>query len=250
MINTKDERVDELHRKNYKIIQNKGGFCFGMDAILLTGFVKTNVKGKALDLGTGTGIIPILLEAKTDISHHTGLEIQEYFVDMALRSVELNSLESKINIIKGDIKEADSIFPLSSFDIITSNPPYMVNNKGLKNSNMPKTIARHEVLCTLEDIIKAASRLVKVGASFYMIHRPNRFVEIISKLKQYRLEPKRIRFVHPYLHKPPNMVLIESVRQGKPMLNVEAPLIVYKEAGQYTDEIYDIYGIEKNKEKI
>ncbi|GKX32227.1 methyltransferase [Vallitalea longa] len=237
-----DERIDDLHRKGYKIIQNTQKFCFGIDAVLLTGFSGVKDKENVLDLGTGTGIIPILLEAKTKGSHFTGLEIQEESVEMAVRSVELNCLEDKISIIQGDIKEAVKLFPLSSFDVITSNPPYMNNNNGIKNNLQPKSIARHEILCTLEDVIKNAASLLKVGGRFYMVHRPSRLPEIIVTLKKYKLEPKRLRFVHPYINKEPNMILIESVRHGKPLLKVEPPLIVYKSVGEYTDEIYEIYG--------
>lgn len=237
-----DERVDDLHRKGYKIIQNPNKFCFGIDAVLLSGFTRVKDGETVLDLGTGTGIIPILLEGKTNGKYFVGLEIQQESVEMASRSVKLNDLEKKVSIVEGDIKEADKLFPLSSFDVITSNPPYMNNKNGLKNDYEPKSIARHEILCTLEDVIKNASSLVKVGGRFYMVHRPSRLPEIIVTLKKYKLEPKRIRLVHPYVDKEPNMVLIESVRHGKPLLKVESPLIVYKEVGKYTDEIYKIYG--------
>ncbi|WP_304943693.1 tRNA1(Val) (adenine(37)-N6)-methyltransferase [Vallitalea guaymasensis] len=238
----KGERIDELHRNGYRIIQNTGKFCFGIDAVLLTGFAVVKEKETVLDLGTGTGIIPILLEAKTKGNHFTGLEIQEESVEMADRSVKLNCLEDKISIVKGDIKEAVKLFPLSSFDVITSNPPYMNNKNGIKNDLQPKSIARHEILCTLDDVIKNTASLLKVGGRFYMVHRPSRLPEIIITLKKYKLEPKRIRLVHPYIDKEPNMVLIESVRHGKPLLKVEPPLIVYESVGKYTDEIYDIYG--------
>lgn len=238
----KGERIDELHRNGYRIIQNTDKFCFGIDAVLLTGFAVVKEKETVLDLGTGTGIIPILLEAKTKGNHFTGLEIQEESVEMADRSVKLNCLEDKISIVKGDIKEAVKLFPLSSFDVITSNPPYMNNKNGIKNDLQPKSIARHEILCTLDDVIKNTASLLKVGGRFYMVHRPSRLPEIIVTLKKYKLEPKRIRLVHPYINKEPNMVLIESVRHGKPLLKVEPPLIVYESVGKYTDEIYDIYG--------
>lgn len=238
----KGERIDDLHRNGYRIIQNTGKFCFGIDAVLLTGFAVVKEKETVLDLGTGTGIIPMLLEAKTKGDHFTGLEIQEESVEMADRSVKLNCLEDKISIVKGDIKEAVKLFPLSSFDVITSNPPYMNNKNGIKNDLQPKSIARHEILCTLDDVIKNTASLLKVGGRFYMVHRPSRLPEIIVTLKKYKLEPKRIRLVHPYIDKEPNMVLIESVRHGRPLLKVEPPLIVYESVGKYTDEIYDIYG--------
>lgn len=236
------ERIDELHRNGYKIIQNVKKFCFGMDAVLLSGFANVKQKETALDLGTGTGIIPILLEAKTKGSHFTGLEIQEESADMARRSVALNQLNDKIDIISGDIKEASRLFGAASFDVVTSNPPYMNDNHGITNPELPKAIARHEILCTLEDVIKEAARVLRPGGRFYMVHRPFRLVEIINTLSVYKLEPKRMKLVHPFLDKEPNMVLIESIKGGGSMIKVEAPLIVYKEQNVYTDEIYDIYG--------
>ena len=231
-----------MQRNGYRIIQKTDGFCFGMDAVLLSGFAQVKDGERALDLGTGTGIIPILLEAKTDGKHFTGLEIQEEMADMAARSVLYNHLEDKIEIITGDIKEASRLFGLASFDVVTSNPPYMNDAHGLKNPDMQKAISRHEVLCTLEDVVREASRLLRPGGRFYMVHRPHRLIEIITALTKYKLEPKRMKFVHPYVDKDANMVLIEAVRGGKPMMKLEAPIIVYKEQGVCTDEIYDIYG--------
>ena len=236
------ERLDDLERNGYKIIQHKDKFCFGMDAVLLSGFAKVNEGERVLDLGTGTGIIPILLEVKTDGQHFTGLEIQEESADMARRSVLYNGLQEKVDIVTGDIKEASRIFQKASFDVVTSNPPYMNDAHGLKNPELPKAIARHEVLCTLEDVVREAALLLKPGGRFYMVHRPHRLVEIINVCTQYKLEPKRIKMVHPYLDKEANMVLIEAVRGGKSMVKMEAPIIVYQEPGKYTDEIYEIYG--------
>ena len=237
-----DERIDDLQRNHYGIIQRKGTFCFGMDAVLLSGFAVVKPGEKALDLGTGTGIIPILLEAKTEGRHFTGLEIQEESADMARRSVKYNHLEEKVEIVTGDIKEAGSRFALASFDVVTSNPPYMNDNHGLKNPDLPKAIARHEVFCTLDDVCREASLLLRSGGRFYMVHRPHRLAEIITALKTYRLEPKRMKLVHPFADKDANMVLIEAVRGGRSMMKVEAPVIVYQKPGVYTQEIYDIYG--------
>ncbi len=237
-----EERMDELHRNGYKIIQNVNKFCFGMDAVLLSGFAKVKPNETVLDMGTGTGIIPILLEAKTEGKHFTGLEIQEESADMAKRSVAMNRLADKIDIISGDIREASGIFGLASFDVVTSNPPYMNDNHGITNPDLPKAIARHEILCTLEDVIRETSKVLKPGGRFYMVHRPFRLVEIINTLSAYKLEPKRMKMVHPFIDKEPNMVLIESIKGGGSMIKVEAPLIVYKEQNVYTDEIYDIYG--------
>lgn len=236
------ERLDDLERNGFKIIQDPNKFCFGMDAVLLSGFVQVRKNETALDLGTGTGIIPILLKAKTEGKHFTGLEIQEESADMARRSVGYNGLDKDIDIVTGDIKEASGLFPLSSFDVVTCNPPYMTDCHGLKNPEEPKAIARHEILCTLEDVVREAGRLVRPGGRFYMVHRPFRLVEIFDVMTRYKLEPKRMKLVYPFINKEPNMVLIEAVRGGRSRLKVEAPLIVYKAPGVYTDEIYDIYG--------
>ncbi len=237
-----DERIDDLQRNGYRIIQKKKGFCFGMDAVLLSGFAQVKEGEVALDLGTGTGIIPILLEAKTQGKHFTGLEIQEEMAEMADRSVRLNHLEDRVDIVRGDIREASRLFGKASFDVVTSNPPYMNDNHGLKNPDLPKAIARHEVLCTLDDVCREASLLLKSGGRFYMVHRPHRLAEIITTLKAYKLEPKRMKLVHPFVDKEANMVLIEAVRGGRSMMKVEAPVIVYREVGVYTQEIYDVYG--------
>jgi tRNA1(Val) A37 N6-methylase TrmN6 len=212
------ERIDDLHRNNYQIIQNTKKFCFGMDGVLLSGFAKVYSHEKVLDLGTGTGIIPILLEAKTEGRHFTGLEIQEESADMARRSVLINKLEDKIDIVIGDIKEASAIFGQASFDVVTSNPPYMNNSHGIINPSEAKAIARHEILCSLEDVIREAARVLKPNGRFYLVHRPFRLVEIVNALSAYKLEAKRMKFVHPYLDKEPNMVMIECVKGAKSMV--------------------------------
>lgn len=237
-----NERIDDLQRNGYRIIQNREKFCFGMDAVLLSGFASVKPGAEVLDMGTGTGIIPILLEAKSQASHFYALEIQPESADMARRSVSLNNLQNKIEIVTGDIKEAGSIFKAASFDLVTCNPPYMIGNHGITNPDAPKAIARHEILCTLEDVISNATRLLKPGGSFCMVHRPFRLAEIITLMTKYKIEPKRMRLVYPYVDKEPNMVLIEGCRGGKPRMTVEKPLIVYKAPNVYTDEIYEIYG--------
>ena len=195
-----------------------------------------------LDLGTGTGIIPILMEAKTEAEDFKALEIQEESADMARRSVCYNHLEDKIEIVTGDIKEASAIFGASSFDVITTNPPYMIGTHGQNSPSAAKAIARHEVLCTLDDILRETAKMLVPGGRFYMVHRPFRLAEIMSKMVEYKIEPKRMQLVYPFVDKEPNMVLIEGLRGGKSRLAVEKPLIVNKEQGVYTDEIYDIYG--------
>lgn len=236
------ERLDDLQRSGYKIIQNPEKFCFGMDAVLLSGFARVKPDETVLDLGTGTGILPILLEAKTEGRHFTGLEIQPESADMAERSVKYNDLEDRISIITGDIKDAASLFGASSFDVVTCNPPYMTDHHGLTNDSDAKTIARHEVLCSLDDVIRQTAKLLKPGGRCYYVHRPFRLVEIVSKMSACGIEPKRIRLVYPYVDKEPNMVLIEGLRGGKPRVEVEPPLIVYQEPGVYMPEIYDVYG--------
>ncbi len=236
------ERVDDLQRSGRRIIQDPDRFCFGMDAVLLSGFANACKGEKVADLGTGTGIIPILMEAKTPAEHFTGLEIQAESADMARRSVALNHLEEKITIVTGDIKEASRLLGNGSFDVVTSNPPYMTVSKGLPNPDQAKAIARHEILCTLEDVVREASRLLRTGGRFYMVHRPFRLVEIFRIMTQYRIEPKRMQLIHPFIDREPNMVLIEGARGGGAMLKIERPLIIYEKPGVYTQDIYDIYG--------
>ncbi|MCP1110041.1 tRNA1Val (adenine37-N6)-methyltransferase [Lachnospiraceae bacterium PM6-15] len=236
------ERIDDLQIKGYKIIQNPQLFCFGMDAVLLSAFARVGEAETALDLGCGNGIIPLLLAAKTKGQHFTGLEIQEESVNLAKRSIALNGLEDKIQVIKGDIKEASTIFGASSFSVITSNPPYMIGAHGLTSDKEALNIARHEVLCTLSDVIREGSRLLKEKGRFYMVHRPFRLPEILAEMQKQRIEPKRMRLVYPYVHKEPNMVLIEGVKGGRPRMQVEPPLIVYEENGNYTKELLKLYG--------
>ena len=235
------ERVDDLHRNGYMLIQDPKRFCFGVDAVLLSGFATAKKGDKVLDLGTGTGVIPILMSAKTKADHFSALEIQPESAEMAKRSVMLNDLQDRIDIIEGDIKKTAEIFKPSSFDVITTNPPYMNFEGGLKNSYDPKTIARHEVLCSLDDVAFAAQRLLKFGGKFFMVHRPHRLTDIMCVLREHKLEPKRIRFVQPYADREPNMVLVEAVRSGKPMIKVMPTLVIYNSDGTYTQETLDIY---------
>lgn len=235
------ERVDDLHRAGLQIIQDPKRFCFGVDAVLLTGIVKLKENERLLDLGTGTGIIPILLTAKTDGRSFAGLEIQPESVEMARRSVALNGLEGIVTIDEGDIKNATNLYKRSSFDVITANPPYMNHGGGLLNAYAPRAIARHELLCTLEDVIAAAAKLLKTNGRFYMIHRPHRLTDILVLLRQYAIEPKFLRLIHSHADKEPAMVLIEAVRNGRAMLKVAPPLFIYNPDGSYTDEVKEIY---------
>lgn len=243
MIELKDgERLDDLQRCGYKIIQNTEKFCFGMDAVLLSGFAKVNPNETVVDLGTGNGILPILLEAKTEGKSFTGIEIQSEIAQMAERSVRLNNLENKVHIINDDIKNIRNIMAPESVNVVVSNPPYMIADHGIQNPDSPKAIARHEVRCDFLDVAKAAKYLLKNGGRFYLVHRPFRLVELFNTLTDCGLEPKRMRLVHPYIDHEPNMVLIEALKGGKSRITIEKPLIVYESKGKYTQEIFDIYG--------
>ncbi len=236
------ERIDDLQRNGFKIIQDPEKFCFGIDAVLLSGFAQANRGDRVLDLGTGTGIIPILMAAKTEADELIGLEIQTESADMARRSVEMNELQQRVHIVCGDIKEAAKTFEPASFDVVTTNPPYMIKGHGLTNPDSPKAIARHEVLCDLDDVIGAAKVLLHPGGKFFMVHRPFRLSEIFTCMTKNRIEPKRIRMVHPYVDKEPSLVLIEGARDGKPRLSVEPPLIIYDGPGQYSPYMKENYG--------
>ncbi len=241
-----NERIDDLEYKGLKIIQNKNGFCFGIDSVLLSDFAK-NIKknAKVVDIGTGTGIISILLSKKANLSKIYGIEIQDEVADMAKRSVYLNNLNDKIEIINTNIKDIFNILNPNEFDVIVTNPPYMKMNTGAINEEKKKLISRHEVECTLEDIIRISYKLLKSNGEFYMVHRAERIVDILFYLRQYKIEPKILRFIQPNLNKEPNLVLIKAVKNAGYQLNIKKPLIVYDEEGNYTDEILEIYNKEK-----
>nr|WP_288556584.1 tRNA1(Val) (adenine(37)-N6)-methyltransferase [uncultured Mediterraneibacter sp.] len=223
------ERLDDLQLKGLQIIQDPKRFCFGMDAVLLSDFAKVRTGEKVLDLGTGTGILPILLAGKTKGQHFTGLEIQPESAEMARRSVAYNHLEEKIEIVTGDIKEAGRLFQPAFFDVITVNPPYMADQCGIQNPQDAKAIARHEILCNLEDIFRESKKLLPEGKGrFYMVHRPVRLAEILLKMSQSHIEPKRIQLVHPYVDKEPVMVLIEGRSGARPGVRIEPPLILHE----------------------
>lgn len=235
------ECLDDL-QNGYWMIQNHQDFCYGIDAVLLSAFAKVKPGETVLDLCTGTGIVPVLLKAKTLGKHFTGLEIQEKSADMARRTVAYNHLEEEITIVQGDVKEAEKTFGGASFDVVTCNPPYMTANHGLENSHQPKAIARHEVLCTLEDVVSQTAKVLKSKGRFYMVHRPFRLAEIMGMMMKYKLEPKRMQLVYPFIDKEPNMVLIEGLKGGNPRITVDKPLIVYEKPGVYTDDIRRMYG--------
>ena len=225
------ERLDDLQIGGLELIQDPEKFCFGVDAVFLSDFVRVRPGESVLDLGTRNGIIPVLLSAKTEARHITGLEIQADTAEMARRSVAHNHLEDRIDIVTGDIKEAAELFRPAFFDVITTNPPYMLADHGIRNPDDAKAVARHEILCTLDDILRESMRLMQDKSRFYMIHRPFRLTEIMIKMHEYKIEPKRIRFIHPYIDKEPTMVLIEGVRGAKPRVTVEPPLIIFDRHG-------------------
>lgn len=237
-----NERIDDLEYKNLKIIQNTTGFCFGIDSVLLSDFAKNIKKNSTvIDIGTGTGIISILLSSKTDLNKIYGIEIQEDVANMAKRSVELNNLQNKIEIINTNIKNIFEYLKPNETDVIVTNPPYMKLNTGAINEDRKKLISRHEVECTLEDIIKISYKLLKSNGEFYLIHRAERIVDVLYNLRQYKLEPKILRFIQPNINKEPNLVLIKAVKNAGYQLKIEKPLIIYDENGNYTDEILKIY---------
>ena len=230
-------------KNGYKILQDSERFQFGIDAVLLADYASKSLKEKesVIDLGTGTGIIPLLMVNKCKTAAFTGLEVQKESADMAARSVAMNELEGQIQIVHGDLKEAGSLFPRHSFNVVTCNPPYMIDAHGRSNEQDALTIARHEVLCTLEDVVTAADYLLASHGSFFMIHRPFRLPEIFSSLEKHKMEMKRMRLIYPFADKEPNMVLIEARKNAKRRLTIEPPLIVRNDDGEYTIEVQDIY---------
>ncbi|MBQ7108815.1 MAG: tRNA1(Val) (adenine(37)-N6)-methyltransferase [Clostridia bacterium] len=241
------ERIDDLQLNGLKIIQNPDWFCFGTDAVLLANYSASSIKkdAKVLDLCSGNGIIPILLSAKCLAQKIWGLEIQNPVAEMAKRSVKLNDLEDKIEMVCGDLKEAEGIFGRSFFHNIICNPPYKEAGGGLTNKSDPTTLARHEILCSLEDIVRVSSILLEPYGKLCMIHRPERLADIICLMRKYKIEPKRLQFVHPLPHKTATMILIEGSYCGKPKLFLDPPLYVYKEPNVYSDEILHIYNRKK-----
>lgn len=241
-----NERIDDLQYKDLKIIQNKTGFCFGIDAVLLANFAK-NMKKKdvVVDLCTGNGVIAILLAGKTDAKKVYGVEIQKEVAEMAMRSVALNNFEDRVLILNKNLLDLKEDIPSATVDTITVNPPYMKSGSGIVNEGNSLTVARHEISCTLEDVIRESARMLKFNGEFFMVHKPERLVEIFCLMRKYKIEPKRMRLVQPSAYKPANIVLIEGAKSAGEFLKVENALCVYKENGEYTDEIYEIYEMEK-----
>ena len=237
-----NERVDDLQLSGLKLIQDPKAFCFGMDAVLLSGFVRVKPGESLLDMCTGNGILPLLLSAKTEAGKICGIEIQEQSAELAVRNVKMNGLEERIEIVRGDIREAGKYFRPASFDVISCNPPYIAGGRGLNNPDDARTIARHEVLCTFSDVCKAAAFLLDNGGRLALVHRPERVPELIKTLGESRLEVKRMRFVYPYADREPAMVLIEAVKGGGIGARIEKPLIIYESEGVYSKEIREDYG--------
>ena len=237
-----DELIDDLQLKGLNLIQKKDGFKFGVDAVLLSDFANVKNKHRVIDLCTGTGIIPFLIYGKYDPKEIYGLEIQEDMVHMAKRSTVLNSLEEKVFFLHGDLKNINELKKLKKFDVVTVNPPYKLNNSGIINPLDKLAIARHEILCNLEDVISASRILLNDNGRIFIVHRPERLADIFTLMRKYRIEPKRVKMVHPKIGKAPNIVLVEGQRDGGAYLKWEAPLYVYDENGNYTKEIDSIYG--------
>ena len=239
----KDEVIDDLEFGGLKIIQNNSWFKFGIDSVLLSDFSK-NIKDNSLilDIGTGTGIISILLSKKINAKKIIGIEVQPEIADMAKRSVKLNNLENKIEIINDNIKNIANYFSNNYFDSVVTNPPYQKNNTGLKSESKEKLISKHEIECNLKDIIKNSYKILKDKGEFYMVHRPERLADIICTMRENKIEPKEIRFVYPKINEKPNLILIKGVKNAKEFLKVQKPLIIYDENGKYTNEILKIYG--------
>ena len=240
-----NERIDDLEFKGLKIIQKDNGFCFGIDAVLLSDFAKEiKYNSKVVDLGTGTGILGILLCAKTNLKEILGVEIQEEVANMAQRSIELNNLKNRFKILNDNIKniEKNNINLKNNFDYVVTNPPYKKLNTGKINENEKKLISRHELTANLDDFIKTASFLLKDKGTLFMVHRPERLVDILEKMRKEKIEPKELKFIYPKINKEPNLILIKGVKNANPFLKIDKPLYVYNEDGNYTDDILKIYG--------
>ena len=245
MIINEDERIDDLEINNLKIIQKKDGFCFGIDSVLLSDFAKDiRNNAKVIDLGTGTGILPILLCAKTNLSQIIGIEIQKEIAEMAERSCKINNLQEKFKVINSDINCLAGKISFNEFDSVIMNPPYMKLNTGKINVNEKKLISRHEITASLEDFINISYKLLKDKGSLYIVHRPNRLTDVCSLLRKYKLEPRLLRFVYPKEHAEANLFLIKAIKNGGSFLKIDKPLYVYKKNGEYTDEILKIYNKE------
>ena len=237
-----DDKMEDLQFKNLKIIQNRSGFCFGIDSSLLADFAKDIKKeAKVLDLGTGTGIIATLLCGKTELKEIIGVEIQREVYEMAQKSIQINCLENRFKIINEDILSLDKILEKDTFDAIVTNPPYKKRDTGIKNKEKKKVISRHETTATLEDFIRVSKNLLKDKGEFYMVHRTDRLVDILAVMRKYKIEPKVMRFVYGNQGSEPKLILIKGIKNARPFLKVQNNLYIYRENGEYTEEINKIY---------
>lgn len=238
----KNERIDDLQINNLKIIQKNDGFCFGIDSVLLSDFAKDIKKNSnVLDFGTGTGILGFLLCAKTQLKKIIGVEVQNEVADMAERSVKLNNLEDRFEILNCNIKDIDKLLKIDSFDAIIMNPPYKKENSGKINENKMKLISRHEIEASLDDFIKMSFKMLKDNGNLYVVHRAERLVDLLTIMRKYKLEPKNIRFVYSDINSKCKLALVHAVKNGKSFLSIDKPLIIYDKNGNYTDEILKIY---------
>ena len=237
-----DEGIDDLQLKGLKLIQKQQGFRFGVDAVLLSDFANIKNKHRVVDLCTGTGIIPFLAYGKYNPKEVIGLEIQDDMVEMANRSSKLNDTSDIVKFVQGDLKDKALLDSLGRFDVVTVNPPYKLNNAGILNPNDKLAIARHEIMCNLEDVIVSARRLLKDNGRMFIVHRPERLADIFGLMRKYKIEPKRVRMVQPNTKKAPNIVLVEGQRDGGAFLKWEETLYVYDDNGNYSEEINRIYG--------
>jgi tRNA1Val (adenine37-N6)-methyltransferase len=235
------ERIDDLGIAGLRIIQNPNKFCFGIDAVMLANFATVKKGDTVVDFGTGTGIIPIILAGKTKASKIIGIEIQEDMAEMAQRSVAMNGLDDRVKVLAGDLKCACSLVGEGKADLVVSNPPYMNDGGGLKNPDSSKAIARHEILCTLEDIVKSAGRVLRNGGRLAMVHRTGRMVDVLLAMREGGIEPKRLRMVHSAIDRESNLFLVEGAKEGGKFLKVSKPLVIYRQDGSYSEEIHRIY---------
>lgn len=263
------ERIDDLQRGGCHIIQRPDQFCFGMDAVLLAAWAKVKRGMRVLDLCCGNGVIPILMDARLPEEirqagsvQFTGVEINSISVDMANRSVQMNGQGARIHILAGDVREVcrrrapdgrdvlkgvlyegvDPGLEPASFDVVTLNPPYMTGGGGLTGENVPRSIARHEVLCTIDDAARAASGALIPGGHLFMVHRPHRLGDIFRSFQTHGLGIKRMRMVHPFADKEANMVLIDAAKGGRTYVHAEAPLVIFQKSGEFTEETKALYG--------
>jgi len=236
-----DEQIEDLQRRGYRIIQNRKKFRFGQDAVLLSWFAEAKPGEKVLDLCTGSGIVPVLMDARYGCGEYTGLELQEDMAEMAARSASLNAIADHVHFLAGDLRKVTELFPRGSFQAVTVNPPYMKGRTGIENPDLSLAMAKHEITCTLSEVAEAAAAMLQDRGRFYMVHRASRLGDVLEELRAHRLAPSRLRFVHPYADKDAKLILIAATKGGRDILRVESPLIVFDAPGRYTEEISGIY---------